>query len=102
MNGEVATNKTTITVITTTVAVMAFLCVLSVCVLSYYSIEISKDLGLITTGLVGALTGMLVKTSPTESTRQTAPLPVPSGGSPTPVQVVNEPTDPVPTTEETK
>jgi hypothetical protein len=96
------TNQSAITIITMTIAVMAASCVGSVCFLAYRGIQIPPELNTLTGGLVGALTAMLVKTSPTESVRQTAPLPVPSGGSPTPVVVTNEPTDPVPTTEESK
>jgi len=50
--------------------------------------------------IFGAVSGMLVKTSPTESTRQPNPEPIPpSNGAPTPVEVVNEPKNPVPTIE---
>ena len=54
--------------------------------------------------VLGAISGMLVKTSPTEATKATpvAPLPPPippTDGEPTEVVVTNKPTDPVPTTE---
>ncbi len=97
---EIQTNKTTITVITSTVAVMAFVCVVSICALAYYAIQIPPELNTLTGTLCGGLTGMLVKTSPTEATRQPPVMGVHSGA--TPVQVMNEPTEPVPTTEETK
>jgi hypothetical protein len=48
--------------------------------------------------IFGAISGMLVKTSPTETTKLTEPIPPPSD-APTPVEVVNKPTDPVPTIE---
>jgi hypothetical protein len=93
-------NQFPITVITVTLAVMAFTCVVSVCYLAFNSLQIPPELNTLTGGLVGALTAMLVKTSPTETIRQTTPMPVPSDGSPTPVVVTNESSDPVPTTEE--
>ncbi len=73
---------------------MALTCVFSVCVLAFYHVEIPPELNTLTGGLVGALTAMLVKTSPTETVK-------PAPDSPTPVTVVNPPSDPVPT-EETK
>jgi hypothetical protein len=54
--------------------------------------------------VLGAISGMLVKTSPTETTKQplpNPPSPIPNG-APTPVEVVNEPTNPVPTEEAPK
>ncbi len=99
MNGA-PTNQTAITIITGTIALMAASCVGSVCFLAYRGIQIPPELNTLTGGLVGALTAMLVKTSPTESVRQTAQLPVPSATTPTPVTVVNEETNPVPTTDE--
>jgi len=86
------TNQTAITVITSTIAIMALTCVFSVCVLAFYGVTIPPELNTLTGGLVGALTAMLVKTSPTETVK-------PSTETPTPVQVVNTPTDPVPTEE---
>ncbi len=53
------------------------------------------------TGILGIIGGMLVKTSPTATTT-TPPSPSPPPNGVTPVQVVNEPTDPVPTKEENK
>ena len=97
MNG-IQTNKTTITVITTTVALMAFVCVGSICALAYWGIQIPPELNTLTGTLCGGLTGMLVKTAPTETSRQAPATGVQSGV--TPVQVVNEPKDPVPTTAE--
>ena len=93
------TNQTAITVITSTIAIMAVSCVLSICVLAFYGITIPPELNTLAGGLVGALTAMLVKTSPTETMKQ--PPPPPTDTNPTPVQVVNAPNDPVPT-EETK
>jgi hypothetical protein len=90
------TNSTVITVITSTIAAMALGCVASVCALSYFAIQIPPELNTLTGGLVGALTAMLVKTSPTETQPQTKG---PSGGGTTPVEVVNKPSDPIPTAE---
>ena len=87
------TNQTAITVITSAIAIMAVSCVGSVCVLAFYGVLIPPELNTLAGGLVGALTAMLVKTSPTETTKPSPP------DSPTPVQVVNPPNDPVPTTE---
>jgi hypothetical protein len=60
----------------------------------------------IVTFLFGAVAGMLVKTSPTETTKAPAPLPSTNGatvgGPPAKVEVVNQPNDPVPTTTENK
>jgi small neutral amino acid transporter SnatA (MarC family) len=83
------TNQTAITVITSTIAIMAISCVISICCLAFFGIPIPPELNTLAGGLVGALTAMLVKTSPTETIKS----------SPAEVQVVNPPTDPVPTVE---
>ncbi len=93
INGA-STNKSAITIVTTTIAGLAFLCVLTVCVISYMQREVPKDLGLITTGLVGGLLTMLTKTSPTETPK------APNPDAPAPVTVMNPASDPVPTTEQ--
>ncbi len=90
------TNQTAITVITSTIAIMALTCVFSVCVMAFYGVNIPPELNTLTGGLVGALTAMLVKTSPTETVK-----PAPAADGVTPVQVMNTPAAPVPT-EETK
>jgi hypothetical protein len=92
-----STNQTAITVITSTIAIMALLCVITICVLSYLGTKVPPELNTLTGGLCGALTAMLVKTSPTE-TPSSPKLDAP----PTPVQVVNPPTSPVPTEEQPK
>ena len=92
------TNQTAITVITSTIAVMAFSCVATVCYLSYRGILVPPELNTLTGGLVGALTAMLVKTSPTETQKQPEQPALQNGV--TPVQVVNQPANPVPTTQE--
>lgn len=51
----------------------------------------------IVTGLLGLIGGMLTKTSPTETTKVATVAPTLTPNSPTPVQVMNQPTDPVPT-----
>jgi hypothetical protein len=86
----VPTNKTAITIIITTLAGCAGLCVLSICILAYMAIQIPPELNTLTGGLVGALSAMLAKTSPAETTAQ------PNGG---PTPVVNPPSEPVPTEE---
>jgi len=93
------TNQTAITIITGTIAIMAVSCVLSICFLAFYGIQIPPELNTLAGGLVGALTAMLVKTSPTETLKQPLPNPPATGDNPTPVQVVNAPNDPVPTEE---
>ena len=85
------TNKTVITVITSTLAGLAAICVGTVCFLSYKAIEIPPELNTLTAGLVGALTAMLVKTSPTEASKAS----LPSSDSPTEVKVMSTPKDPV-------
>jgi hypothetical protein len=87
------TNSTVITVITSTIAAMCLGCVATVCALSYWAIQIPPELNTLTGGLVGAVTAMLVKTSPTETQPQT-----PKPSVTTPVEVVNKPSEPVPTT----
>ncbi len=93
------TNKASIAVIVTTIAVMAFICVGTICYLSFKGIQIPPELNTLTATLTGALGGMLVKTTPTETTKQ--PLPPGGGGGPSEVHVINKPDDPVPTTETT-
>jgi hypothetical protein len=95
------TNQSAITIITMTIAVMAFSCVISICTLAFYGIQIPPELNTLAGGLVGALTAMLVKTSPTETMKQ-PPTPPGSNGSATPVEVVNKPSNPVPTEEAPK
>lgn len=61
------TNQIVIKIITGSIAGLAAICVITVCVLSYFAIQIPPELNTLTGGLVGALSAMLVKTSPTES-----------------------------------
>ncbi len=91
------TNKSTISVIIWTIAFMAVICVLTSCWMSYTGKEPSQGLNLLTGGLVGSLTSMLSKTSPTVATAQPIPVPITSQ-----VHVTNKPGDPVPTTTEIK
>ena len=90
------TNQSAITIITMTIAVMAFSCVASICVLAFYGIQIPPELNTLAGGLVGALTAMLVKTSPTETTKPPTP------DAPMPVAVQSSETDPVHTEEAPK
>jgi len=93
------TNQSTISVVTITVAILAALCVSTICYLSYCGIQIPPELNTLTGTLCGYLTGVLSKTSPTETTK--APV-TPTPDSPAPVQVMNQPDKPVPTTDEVK
>lgn len=67
------TNRGAIFIVIGTLAGMAGLCVCAVCVLSYYGIEIPPELNTLTGGLVGALTGVLAKTTPSEAPKTQTP-----------------------------
>jgi hypothetical protein len=97
MNGT-TTNKSTINLITGTLAFMALVAVVTICICACYGIKIPPELNTLAGGLVGSLGAMLVKTAPTETTKAV----LPNGTAPTAVQVVNKPADPVPTTTEIK
>ncbi len=86
-------NQTAITMITGTIAIMALCCVVTICVLSYLGVKVPPELNTLTGGLCGALTAMLVKTTPTETAK------TPTLDAPAPVTVMNPASDPVPTTE---
>ena len=86
------TNKGAILVIIPTIAVLAAGCVFTICWMSYTGKEPGQALTLLTGGLVGSLTSMLTKTSPTQATASV----------PSQVHVTNKPGDPVPTTTERK
>lgn len=103
MNNTV-TNRSTIILITTAVAIMAFSCVVTICTLAYFGIAIPPELNTLAGTLSGGLAGMLVKTAPTETTKQPPPSqpPFTHSGKPPEVVVVNKPDKPVPTTEENK
>lgn len=101
---EPQTNKSIITWVVVTLAVNA---TIGVCTLGYVLIMLQKPDPVIFTAFVaivnyilGVLSGMLAKTSPTETTKQPLPNP-PANGAPAEVTVVNPPSDPV-QTEETK
>lgn len=79
------TNQASITIVTSTLALLAFVTVITVCVLSFYSITIPPELNTLAGGLVGAVSTMLVKTTATSN--------------PTDTRIVNKPSDPVTTTE---
>ena len=81
---------------------MAAACVGTNCWMALHGQEPPQAFTLLTGGLVGAVTSMLVKTTPTEVMKQPPqppPTPPPTNGEPTEVTVVNQPDDPVPTTE---
>ncbi len=101
MNGT-TTNKGQIYVIVCSIAILAVICVGTICVLSYLEIKVPPELNTITGGLVGYLASMLTKTTPTETTKQPLPPSPPPTNGVTDVKVVNPPTDPVPTKEENK
>lgn len=77
-------NKSTITTVTSTLCALASIAVAAVCVLAYMSRQIPPELNTLAGGLVGALTAMLVKTSPTST------LP----DKPAETKIVNTPDDP--------
>lgn len=89
------TNKSTINVVTITVAILAALCVATICWMSDNNVKIPPELNTLTGTLCGYLTGVLSKTAPTQTT-QAVPVPITSQ-----VHVTNKPGDPVPTTTET-
>jgi hypothetical protein len=98
-----STNKGVIFIVVIALAVNA---TIGVCVLGYclvFKVEPNTTLLTAFVGMVnyilGAVSGMLVKTSPTETTK--APV-TPTPDSPAPVQVMNQPDKPVPTTDEVK
>ena len=108
MNDKPETNKGVILVIVLTLAVNA---TIGMATLAYCLISQTEPNAALLTAFVaivnfvlGAISGMLVKTSPTEATKQPLPNPPspppPTNDNPTPVQVVNQPTDPVPTEEQ--
>ncbi len=97
MNGTPATNKNIIAIVVTTLSINATigLCILGYCLL----FQVKPDQVLLTAFvamvnyLLGVISGILSKTSPTETVK--APTP----DSPAPVTVMNPASDPVPTTE---
>src|SRR6476646_8248847 len=96
---EPDTNKGVIFVV---VATLSFNATVGLMALGYCLIfKVAPDQVLLTafisiiTGLLGVIGGMLTKTSPTQTTAQAIPVPIPSQ-----VHVINKPGDPVPTTTE--
>lgn len=73
------TNKQAIDWITRTIAVLAFACVVTICVMSYLGKQIPPELNTLTGGLVGSLGSMLVKTTPTEDKKVGSTSTTPSG-----------------------
>lgn len=63
-------NKATINLIIGTLAVLALLCIATVCLMSYRGVMIPPELNTLAGGLVGTLGAMLVKTSPTETAKK--------------------------------
>ena len=103
MSDKPETNKTVIFLVVLTLAVNATIVVatLAYCLATGRELNAALLTAFVGVGnyVLGAISGMLVKTSPTEATKAT---PVQStSDNPTPVQVVNTPNSPVPT-EETK
>lgn len=89
------TNKSTITVVTFAVAFLAASCVWMICFLSYHGIPIPPELNTLAGTLCGYLTGVLSKTSPTETTKTQSDVP-PKSNEPIPVTVENTQSEPVP------
>ncbi len=104
---EPATNANVILIIVLTLGINGTIGMATLAYCMIYKVEPNTTLLTAFVGMVnfilGGLAGMLVKTSPTEATKQPLPQPPhppPTTETPTPVQVVNQPTNPVPTTEE--
>ncbi len=96
------TNQFPISVITTTAAFLAAMCVWTICWLAYKGIQIPPELNTLTGTLCGYLTGTLTKTTPTETTRQPPPALSTSFDNPAPVKVISTEKDPVHTEEAPK
>lgn len=100
MNEEPQTNKNVIFVIVLTLAVNGTMGMGTLAYCLVYKVEPNTALLTAFVAMVnfilGAISGMLVKTSPTETTKQPLPNPPSPNGAPVPVEVVNEPSDPVP------
>jgi hypothetical protein len=94
---ETTTNKGQIYIIVVTIAFLALLCVSTTCWLAYLGQDVPQALSLLTGGFSGALTTMLTKTTPTQSTTVSA---TPVTAVPAKVTVVNQPDNPVPTEEQ--
>ena len=107
MNDKPETNKGVILVIVLTLAVNA---TIGMATLAYCLISQTEPNAALLTAFVaivnfvlGAISGMLVKTSPTEATKQplpNPPSPAPTKENPAQVEVVNTPVNPVPTEEQ--
>lgn len=93
-----SSNRWTIYWIVGAIIIMAAACVGTNCYMALNGKEAPQAFTLLTGGLVGAVTSMLVKTTPTETVKSTPPTPPPNG-APAEVVVTNKPDDPVPTTE---
>lgn len=61
-------NRPVISIVVVTLSMLALLTVSTTCLLAYLGIEVPPELSTLTGGLVGALSAMLVKTTPTTST----------------------------------
>ena len=86
-----------ILIIVLALVVMSVACVGTNCWMAFLGKEPPQAFTLLTGGLVGAVTGMLSKTTPTETVK-TVPVAHPTSE----VHVTNKPGDPVPTTTEVK
>ncbi len=85
MNGS---NQHIILTVTISLVVMAISSVLTICFLSYKGIQIPPELNTLAGGLVGAVTAMLVRTSPTSTEPQKS-------------EIVNSKSNPIPTDPQT-
>lgn len=101
MNEQPQTNMRIIMIVVITLALNATLGISTLAYCLVMKIEPNQVLLTtflsIVTGLLGLIGGMLTKTSPTEATKVAPITTAPTPESPTPVQVVNQPTEPVPT-----
>jgi high-affinity Fe2+/Pb2+ permease len=81
-------NKAVIYLIVGAIVLMAVVCVATNCFMTFGGKEPSQAFNLLTGGLVGSLTSMLVKTSPTQTATQVAvqqqPVVVPAEPEPKP------------------
>ena len=98
---ETTTNKGQIFIIVCTIAFLATACVLTNCYLAYVGKEPPQAFTLLTGGLVGTISAMLVKTSPTETAKPppSQPSAMTNDVQPAPVIVANTQDNPVPTEE---
>ncbi len=72
---DIPTNKQSIDWITRTIAILAAVAVITVCILAYMGKQIPPELNTLTGGLIGSLGSLLAKTSPTAAIPAASPTP---------------------------